>query len=102
MVASILLTDNYLLDILPHRASKGNAIKYLSYKWNIASDKFITAGNGGNDIDMLRGKAMGIVVSNYSPELEVLRKSKDVYFAQEEVSKGVMEGTDYYLSKQKK
>jgi sucrose-phosphate synthase len=99
--ANILLTDNYLLDILPHRASKGNAIKYLSYKWNIASDKFITAGNGGNDIDMLRGKAMGIVVSNYSPELEVLRKSKDVYFAQEEVSKGVMEGIVYYLSKKK-
>lgn len=99
--ANILLTDNYLLDILPIRASKGNAIKYLAYKWNIPVSKFITAGNGGNDIDMLRGKALGVVVSNYSPELEILRKSKGVYFASQAVSKGVMEGIHYYLDKQK-
>lgn len=61
-------------------------------------DRFITAGNGGNEIDMLKGKTKGIVVSNYSPELESLKRSKGVYFANKQVSKGVMEGIKHYLN----
>lgn len=94
---NVLLTDNTFLDFLPSRASKGNALKYLSYKWNMPLDQFITAGNGGNDIDMLNGKAKGIVVSNYSPELEILRKNRRVYFANSSLSEGVLEGIAHYL-----
>lgn len=93
---NVLLTDNTFLDFLPLRASKGNALKYLSYKWNIPLDQFITAGNGGNDIDMLNGKAKGIVVSNYSPELESLKKNRGVYFANSPLASGVLEGLAHY------
>ncbi|GLR17655.1 HAD-IIB family hydrolase [Portibacter lacus] len=97
--ANVLLTDNKLLDFLPIRASKGNAIKYLAHKWKMPYNNFITAGNGGNDIDMLKGKARGIVVSNYSPELEFLKKSKGIYFAENPFSVGVLEGIKHYLDK---
>lgn len=96
--AKILLTDNRFLDILPVRAGKGNAVRYLSYKWQLPLDHFITAGNGGNDIDMLRGSTRGIVVSNHSPELELLKKSRHVYFAKQKQALGVMEGIHHYLS----
>lgn len=96
--ARILLTDNRFLDILPIRAGKGNAVRYLSYKWQLPLDHFITAGNGGNDIDMLRGSTKGIVVANYSPELETLRKSRHVYFAGASQAAGVMEGVHHYLN----
>lgn len=95
----ILLTDNRYLDILPVRAGKGNAVRYLSYKWKISLENIITSGNGGNDIGMLRGKTKGIVVANYSPELEILRKSKLVYFSKNTISKGVLEGIKYYVKK---
>ena len=94
--ANILLTENTFLDLIPFRASKGNALKYLSYKWKAPLERFITAGNSGNDIDMLKGKPKGIVVSNYSPELESLKKSKDVYFANAPLSAGVLEGIQFY------
>ena len=97
--ANILLTDNNFLDLLPYRASKGNALKYLSFKWKVPMDQFLTAGNGGNDIDMLRGKPKGIVVSNYSPELERLKKSKDVYFAGTPLAEGVLEGINFHQAK---
>ncbi|MBO9618587.1 MAG: HAD-IIB family hydrolase [Niabella sp.] len=100
--ARILLTDNKFLDILPVRAGKGNAVRYLSYKWQLPLDRFITSGNGGNDIDMLRGRTRGIVVANHSPELESLRKSRYVYFARGRQATGVMEGIRYYLSKNEK
>ncbi len=96
--AKILLTENRFLDLLPHRASKGSAVRYLSYKWKKPLDRFITAGNSGNDIDMLTGKTKGIVVANYSPELQSLKGNKSIYFSKSPLSKGVLEGILHYLS----
>lgn len=95
--AKILLTENHYLDVLPFRASKGSAVRYLSYKWKIPMEHIITAGNSGNDIDMLKGKAKGIVVANYSPELEGLRKNKLIYFSKNNLSKGVLEGIKHHV-----
>jgi sucrose-phosphate synthase len=95
--ARVLLTENRLLDLLPFRASKGSAIRYLSKKWNIPLEHFITAGNSGNDIDMLTGKTKAIVVANYSPELEGLKKNKSIYFTKHPLSRGVLEGIHHHL-----
>ncbi len=97
--AKILLTDNKYLDFLPFRASKGNAVRYLCYKWKVPLEQFITAGNSGNDKDMLTGKIKGIVVANYSPELEELRKNKLIYFTKHPLSKGVLEGINHHVEK---
>lgn len=95
--AKILLTENKFLDILPFRASKGNAVRYLSYKWKVPLEQFITAGNSGNDKDMLEGKARGIVVANYSPEMEELKNNKFIYFTRFPLAKGVLEGINFHL-----
>ena len=96
--AKILLTDNKYLDFLPIRASKGSAIRFLSYKWKLPLENFITAGNGGNDKDMLEGKAKGIVVANYSPELKVLKKNKSIFFSKYPLAKGVLDGIHHHIS----
>ncbi|MEO6720406.1 MAG: HAD-IIB family hydrolase [Ferruginibacter sp.] len=95
--AKILLTDNKFLDLLPIRASKGSAVRFLSYKWKLALENFITAGNGGNDRDMLEGKAKGIVVANYSPELKDLKKNKSIYFSKQALAKGVLDGIEHHI-----
>jgi hypothetical protein len=46
---------------------------------------------------MLGGKMKGLVVSNYSSELEELRKNRSVYFAKSPLAEGVMEGVLYYV-----
>ncbi len=94
----VLLTENRYLDILPFRASKGGAIRYLSSKWKIPLNQIITAGNSGNDIDMLKGKIKGIVVANYSREMEALREIKSIYFSEQPLSKGVLEGIKHHLA----
>jgi sucrose-phosphate synthase len=96
--ARVLLTENKYLDLLPYRASKGSAVRYLSHKWNMPLEHFITAGNSGNDKDMLNGKTKAIVVANYSPELEELRKNKSIYFTKHPIAKGVMEGINFHTS----
>ncbi len=97
--ASILLTENKYLDLLPLRASKGKAVQYLSYKWRVPLQKIITAGNSGNDKDMLTGKSKGIVVANYSPELEPLKNNKMIYFTKNPLSTGVLEGILFHTKK---
>ncbi len=96
--AKILLTENRYLDILPFRAGKGNAVRYLSYKWKVPLAQFITAGNSGNDKDMLDGKTKGIVVANYSPEMEELKNNRFIYFTKNPRAKGVMEGISFHMS----
>ncbi len=95
--AKVLLTENHFLDLLPFRASKGSAVRYLSYKWKIPLGQFITSGNSGNDIDMLKGRIKGIVVANYSEEMEMLKKYNLIYFSQQILSKGVLEGIRHHL-----
>ena len=95
--AKVLLTENHFLDILPFRASKGSAVRYLSYKWKVPLGQFITSGNSGNDIDMLKGRIKGIVVANYSEEMEALKKYNLIYFSKQALSTGVLEGIRHHL-----
>jgi sucrose-phosphate synthase len=50
---NLIFSHNNLIDILPYRAGKGKAIRYLANKWGIPVSKIITAGNSGNDAEML-------------------------------------------------
>jgi len=84
------------LDILPFRASKGKALRYLSYKWEIPLKNFLVCGDSGNDEEMLRGDTLGAVVGNYSPELEPLKGSRKIYFARRKYAGGVIEAIEKY------
>jgi sucrose-phosphate synthase len=45
---------------------------------------------------MLSGNTLGVVVGNYSKELEVLRGYPRVYFAEASHAAGIIEGINYY------
>ena len=92
----LIYSHNSYLDILPYRASKGKAIRYLSYKWEILLENMIVCGDSGNDEEMLRGEPLGIVVGNYSEELEKLRGLKNVYFSERTYAGGIIDGLNYY------
>ena len=87
--------DRYL-DILPFRASKGKAIRYLSYRWEIPLANFLVCGDSGNDEEMLRGEPLAVVVKNYSRELEDLKGSRNVYFARQCCAGGILDGMRHY------
>lgn len=93
----LIFSHGTFIDILPNRASKGKAVRYLSGKWNIPLDHIATAGDSGNDSDMLKGQTAGIAVGNHAPELETLRQTADrVYFAEACCSAGILEGLEHY------
>ena len=91
-----MITQSAYLDILPKRASKGRAVRYIGNKWSIPINQAVACGDAGNDIDMFTGASRGIVVGNHAPEMEQLRGLKRVYFAQGHSSVGILEGLRHF------
>jgi sucrose-phosphate synthase len=91
-----ILSHNMYLDIIPSRAGSGLSIRHLAFKWDIPMDHILIAGDSGNDEGMLSGNTLGVVVGNYSKELEVLRGYPRVYFAKASHAAGIIEGINYY------
>ena len=94
--AKLVVTDEKCLDLLPIRASKGLAIRYLAMKWGLPLDRIMVVGDSGNDEEMLLGDTLAVVVGNHSVELDKLKNKPGVFFAEGKYAQGIIEGLDHY------
>jgi len=94
--AKCIVSLGMFLDVIPFRAGSGLSIRHMAYKWGFPLEHVLVAGDSGNDEEMLAGNTLGVVVGNYSEELEKLRKYPRVYFAERHNAAGIIEGIEYY------
>jgi len=94
--AKVVLSLGMFLDIIPVRGGSDLSLRHLLWKWGFSPEHVLVAGDSGNDAGMLLGKTLGVVVGNYSPELESLRKQHRIYFATASHAAGILEGIHYY------
>ena len=94
--AKVVLSLGMYLDIIPVRGGSDVSLRHLLWKWGFPPENVLVAGDSGNDAGMLLGRTLGVVVANYSPELERLRKRPRIYFASAPHARGILEGIDYY------
>ncbi|MFN2321922.1 MAG: HAD-IIB family hydrolase [Trueperaceae bacterium] len=90
--ATVVGSRGHLLDVLPPKASKGKAIKWLTRLWGARAERVAVAGDSGNDLEMLTGPFRGIVVGNHAPELDTLRGRRGVHVSEAAYAAGVREG----------
>jgi sucrose-phosphate synthase len=88
----LIWSHGRFLDLLPHRAGKGSAIRYLATKWGLDPKRIAVAGDSGNDREMLTARFPGIVVGNHAPELEELKGKRGIRFVEEPHARGVLQG----------
>jgi len=94
---NVQLAFGQYLDILPLRASKGLALRYVADRWRIPLHKVFVAGGSGADEDMMRGNTLAAVVANrHHEELSQLNQAERIYFAQQPFAAGFIEALRYY------
>jgi sucrose-phosphate synthase len=97
ITANVSLAFGQFLDVLPSRASKGQALRYVAQRLNIVLDQVLVAGGSGSDEDMMRGNTLAVVVENrHHEELSLLPELDRIYFAQSRYAAGILEAIDYY------
>lgn len=85
------------LDILPQRASKGLALRYVADRWQIPLENIFVAGGSGADEDMMRGNTLAAVVANrHNEELSQLVDTDRIYFAEKAHAAGILEALEHY------
>jgi sucrose-phosphate synthase len=94
---NVILSFGQFLDVLPIRASKGLALRYVASRWDIPLEHILVAGGSGADEDMMRGNTLGVVVRNrHHEELSQLVDVERIYFAGQPFARGILEAIDHY------
>lgn len=95
--ANPTLSFGQFFDIVPARASKGHALRYIARQWNIPLERILVTGGSGSDEDMLRGNTLGVVVANrHREELSILGETENIYFAERPHAWGILEAVEHY------
>lgn len=93
----VQLAFGQYLDILPQRASKGLALRYVADRWQIPLEHIFVAGGSGADEDMMRGNTLAAVVANrHNEELSQLLDTDRIYFAEKAHAAGILEALEHY------
>jgi sucrose-phosphate synthase len=97
LAAKVVYSAGRFLDLLPARSGKGEAIRYLADDVGIAPENVITAGDSGNDLDMMRPELgfRSIAVGNASAELAE-HSADGLYHADGHHADGIREGLEHY------
>ena len=97
VVANVVQSFGQFLDVLPVRASKGLALRWVAEQLEFPLERTLVSGVTGADADMLLGNTLGIVVdSRHRDELSQLSGSENVFFSDTENAAGIIEAMSYY------
>jgi sucrose-phosphate synthase len=97
LTANVIYSFGQYLDILPARASKGQALRYVAQRWDIPLENILVAGGSGADEDMMRGNTLAVVVANrHHEELSQLEDQERIYFARQNHALGLLEAIEHY------
>ena len=97
ITANVMLSFGQCLDIVPSRASKGQALRYVAQRLDVPLEQTLVVGGSGVDEDMMRGNTLAVVVGNRQhEELSQLVDQERIYFAGQNHALGITEAIEYY------
>jgi len=95
--ANVIVSFGQYLDIVPTRASKGQALRYAALRLEIPLEQILVAGGSGADEGMIRGNTLAVVVANrHEEELSGLVDVEHIYFSDKPHAAGLLDAFDHY------
>jgi sucrose-phosphate synthase len=97
LTVNVTCSFGQYIDVVPSRASKGQALRYVSQRLGIPLEHILAAGGSGGDEDMMRGNTLAVVVGNrHHEELSQLVDQERIYFAGQPHALGILEAIEHY------
>jgi sucrose-phosphate synthase len=97
LTANVFSSFGQFLDIIPARASKGQALRYAAQRLDIPIEHILAVGGSGADEDMMRGNTLAVVVANrHHEELSKLVDQERIFFASRPFAGGILEAIAHY------
>ncbi|NEX23351.1 HAD-IIB family hydrolase [Thiorhodococcus mannitoliphagus] len=97
LTVNVIHAFGQFLDIVPVRASKGLAVRYVAHRFGIPLEHVLVVGGSGADEDMMRGNTLAVVVANrHHEELSQLSEIDNIYFAEQAHANGILEAVEHY------
>ncbi|MGB1621168.1 MAG: HAD family hydrolase [Synechococcus sp.] len=90
------LRCHWFLDVLPRRASRSEAIRYLAMRWNLRFDQVLIVASQQGDAALLEGLPAAVVPSDHDLALERQRHHHRVYVSTKPGVAGVLDGLSHY------
>ncbi|MBA4136561.1 MAG: glycogen debranching protein [Opitutus sp.] len=97
VAVQVVYSSSRDLDILPHNATKGGALRWLCERLQLRFEQVLVAGDTGNDASMFRLPGVrGIIVENAFPELYEATVDIPIYSSRRILADGVLDGLCHY------
>lgn len=94
---NVIFSHGEYLNVVPIRASKGLAMRYVVEQFGIALERTLAIGGSGADEDMMRGNTLAAIVGNRShEELSGVVANRTIYITEKSFAAGILEAMDHY------
>ena len=86
---------HWYLDIVPLRASRSEAIRYLTLRWGLSLDQVLVVASEQGDAELIKGLNTAVVPVEHDPSLETLRSQQRVFFSSV-AREGILDGIKHF------
>ena len=86
---------HWYLDIVPLRASRSEAIRYLTLRWGLSLDQVLVVASEQGDAELIKGLNTAVVPVEHDPSLETLRSQQRVFFSSV-AREGILDGLKHF------
>jgi len=95
IAASPHLRCHWYLDVIPLRASRSEAIRFLTLRWGLSLDQVVIVASQQGDDDLIKGLTSSIVPFEHDSSLNELKPRQGVFFSSVP-REGIIDGLKHY------
>ena len=94
IAASPHLKCHWYLDVVPMRASRAEAIRFLTLRWGLSLDKVLVVASQQGDDELIRGLTTNVIPFDHDSSLDRLRSQQRVFFSDDKDD--ILDGLKYF------
>lgn len=94
LAASPHLKCHWYLDIVPLRASRAEAIRFLTLRWGLSLEKVFIVASKQGDAELIKGLTNSVIPFDHDSSLDGFRSQQRVFFSDSE--EGVVDGLKHF------